>query len=304
MNFNKKLKTPVALIIFNRPDTTRIVFNEIAKAMPQQLLIIADGPRKKKSGEWEKCRETRAIVEQVNWECDVIRDYSDINLGCRNRLSSGLDWVFEQVEEAIILEDDCVPHPTFFQFCSELLERYRYDDRVSQIGGSNFLFHQFPMKDSYYFSSFQFVWGWATWKRAWKHYDVNMRKWPEYRNSRGREPLFGSNKLAKFYGSIFQKVYQGKIDTWDYQWFFANLIRRSVSIIPGQNLISNIGFGTGATHTKHTHPLENIQRQALTFPLNHPDRIQTSLEYDRHVFDKYINISKLKRILPKIKSMT
>src|SRR6267142_406558 len=133
-----QLKTPITFIIFNRPDTTARVFAEIARAKPPKLLIVADGPRVDRMGEAERCAQTRAVVERIDWNCEVLTNYSSVNLGCRNRVASGIDWVFEQVEESIILEDDCVPHPTFFRFCEELLERYRDDERVSQIGGANF----------------------------------------------------------------------------------------------------------------------------------------------------------------------
>ena len=148
-----KLTTPVAFIIFNRPDTTRIVFEEIKKAKPEKLLIIADGPRNNKPGEKERCAETRAIVENIDWECEVLRNYSDKNMGCKNRVASGLNWVFENVEEAIILEDDCLPDQSFFRYCQELLEKYRDDKRIMLIAGDNMLFENNKQKYSYYFSN-------------------------------------------------------------------------------------------------------------------------------------------------------
>src|SRR6185369_14461868 len=165
------LTTPVAFIIFNRPDTTEKVFAEIARARPPKLLVIADGPRAGRAGEADRCAATRAIIDRVDWDCKVLTNYSDVNLGCKNRVASGIDWVFEQVPEAIILEDDCLPDPTFFRFCEELLIRYREDERISQICGANFQFGRKRSNDSYYFSRYNHIWGWASWRRAWQHYD-------------------------------------------------------------------------------------------------------------------------------------
>src|SRR5215831_3805810 len=158
------MRTPVALIIFNRPDVTERVFAEIAHARPRKLLVIADGPRFNRPGEAEKCTATRAIIDRVNWECEVLKNYSDVNLGCGGRESSAMIWIFEQAEEAIILEDDTLPQPTFFRFCEELLEKYRDDERVMHISGDNWLFGQKRISDSYFFSHYCLSWGWASWR--------------------------------------------------------------------------------------------------------------------------------------------
>ena len=171
---NFQLSTPVAFIIFNRPDTTARVFAEIAKARPPKLLVVGDGPRANRDGEADRVAEARAIIKNVDWPCEVLTNFSTPNLGCKKRVSSGIDWIFEQVEEAIILEDDCLPDPSFFQFCEEMLARYRHDDRIAMISGDNFLFGQVPVPESYYFSRYCHIWGWASWRRAWKDYDVNI----------------------------------------------------------------------------------------------------------------------------------
>jgi hypothetical protein len=176
------IKTPVAFIIFNRPQTTEAVFAEIARARPRQLLVIADGARTDHPDDSEKCSAARAVINRVNWDCDVSTNYAETNLGCKQRVSSGLDWVFGLVEKAIILEDDCLPEPTFFHFCQELLERYCDDWRVMHISGDNFQLGHRRSSDSYYFSRYSHVWGWATWQRAWKFYDVEMKLWPDFRD--------------------------------------------------------------------------------------------------------------------------
>lgn len=170
------MSTPIALIIFNRPDLTIRVFSKIARAKPKTLFVIADGPRSDHPGDIKKCAEARSIIESVDWDCTVHKNYSDINLGCGRRLASGISWVFEKVEEAIILEDDCLPHPTFFRFCKELLERYRDDERIMQINGQNFQHKSMRTSYSYLFSYSNNCWGWATWRRAWQHFDMEMRR--------------------------------------------------------------------------------------------------------------------------------
>jgi hypothetical protein len=179
---NFQIKTPVAFLVFNCPDTTIRVFEEIRCARPPKLLVVADGPRADRPGEADKCQAVRAVIETVDWPCEVLKNYSDVNLGCKIRVSSGLDWVFEQVEEAIILEGDCLPHPTFFRFCEELLETYRDDERIGMISGDNFQFGRKRGDASYYFSRYNHIWGWASWRRAWQHYDRNMAIWPKFRD--------------------------------------------------------------------------------------------------------------------------
>lgn len=265
------LNTPVAFIIFNRPDTTARVFAEIAKAKPAKLLVVADGPRKGRVGEAEKCAETRAIINQVDWPCEVLTNYSEVNLGCKSRVSSGIDWVFEQVEEAIILEDDCLPDPTFFRFCQEMLERYRHDKRVGMISGDNFQFGEYLNNDSYYFSRYMHIWGWATWRRAWANYDANIRGWPAVKELNFLRTRFTTNTELRYWTRLFQLTYENKIDTWDYQWFFCLITQSQLSILPRCNLISNIGFGVDATHTKIVSKCSTLKITSLEYPLFHPE---------------------------------
>lgn len=264
------MKTPVAFIIFNRPDTTKRVFEAIRQAKPSKLLVIADGPRADRPGEAEKCAAARSIIDSVDWECEVLTNYSDTNLGCEKRPPTGITWVFEQVEEAIILEDDCLPHPSFFPFCEELLDRYRDDNRVAVICGNNPLEH-WKIPYSYYFSKYPYIWGWATWKRAWKYYDIEMSLWTEIKNDNCMDNILLSKKAVKYWGKIFQNTYDGKAGTWDYQWTFACLINNFLSITPNVNLISNIGFSESATHTKDSDDkLSNLSTKEVNFPLIHP----------------------------------
>jgi len=268
---NYQLKTPVAFIIFNRPDTTKKVFAEIAKARPSKLLVIADGPRADHPEDAGKCAAARVIIDGVDWDCEVLTNYSDINMGCKRRVSSGLDWVFDTVEEAIILEDDCLPHPTFFRFCEELLEKYRDDERVMHIGGNNFLCSRKKLEYSYYFSRYSHIWGWATWRRAWKYYDVEMKLWPTIRDCEWISSIFSEKREAYYRKKIWDSVYNEDIDTWDYQWLFAILIQNGLSVLPGVNLISNLGFGQDTTHTKkYDTKRACLQTSGIEFPLIHP----------------------------------
>jgi SAM-dependent methyltransferase len=257
------LTTPVTLIIFNRPETTVKVFEAIRQAKPSKLLVIADGPRNDRPDDIENCQAARAIVEQVDWDCEVLRNYSEVNLGCRKRVVSGLDWVFEQVEEAIILEDDCLPHPTFFRYCQELLEKYRNEPRIMMISGDNFQFGRNQTEYSYYFSRYGHIWGWATWKRSWILHDDSMASWPKLRDTQWLTNILNNEKAVSFWSRNFQGVYDG-FNTWDYPWLFTLWSHHGLTILPNVNLISNIGFGYAGTHTQTSEsPLSNMS----VFPL-------------------------------------
>ena len=289
-----QLKTAIALIIFNRPSTTEKVFEAIRQAKPPQLLVIADGPRANRPDELEKCTAARAIIKKVDWECEVLTNYSDVNLGCKKRVSSGLDWVFQNVEEAIILEDDCLPNPTFFLYCEELLKRYRDDERVMAICGSNPIFqssepelNQKISEYSYYFSRYCYCWGWATWKRAWQHYDVQMKFLPTALDKGLIKNVLGNEKDVEPWKNTLLEIYNGQIDTWDHQWTFTCWLQSGLSIVSNINLISNIGHGAEATHT--TNPdskYANIPTQVMKFPLSHPPYIIRDVDADDYAQKK------------------
>ena len=298
-----KLTTPVAFIIFNRPDTTERVFAEIAKAKPTKLLVVADGARANKVGEADKVAATRAIIERVDWDCEVLTNFSDVNLGCKRRVSSGIDWVFSQVEQAIILEDDCLPDATFFKFCQEMLERYKHDQRIGMISGDNFQFGARRNDDSYYFSKYVHIWGWATWRDRWQDsYDVELKKWPVIKEGNWLVDILGNTKEASSWSQIFDRMYQGKVDTWDYQWVFANWVEGRVNVMPNVNLISNIGFGAGATHTLSDSHLANIPFAPMVFPVKHPVGIYRNLEADIFTFESCFNVPLYKKIYNKLLS--
>jgi hypothetical protein len=250
MNDSQTLTTPVAFLIFNRPATTQRVFDAIARARPPKLLIIADGPRADRPDDRANVAAARSIVERIDWPCEVLKNYSEKNLGCRRRVSSGIDWVFSEVEEAIILEDDCLPHSSFFSYCEAMLSRYRDDERIMHVSGVNFQQGTRRSQSSYYFSRIAHVWGWASWRRAWHNYDVNMTAWPDLRFNGIARQLFPDPIQATFWEHMLDDVHGGAIDTWDVQWVLTCWAQGGLSINPEANLISNIGAGDDATHTK------------------------------------------------------
>ncbi len=276
------LETPVVLIIFKRVDATQKVFNVIRQMQPRKLLVIADGPRLDREGEAEKCQQTRAIVDQVDWDCEVLRCFSEQNLGCGVRISTGLSWVFEHVEEAIILEDDCLPHPTFFTFCSEMLERYRNEPQVMSVSGC--LFARSPNPQSYYFSHYLSCWGWATWRRAWQQFDFEMAKLPELLEQGWLHQYLPSQEIADFWERRFRAVYESERgDVWSYQFQFASWVHNALSIRANANLIANIGMDADATHTQgkgSSHLPSFDYLEAMPFPLHHPQEIQRDSEMD------------------------
>jgi len=281
------LSTPVALIVFNRPDLTRIVFEAIKAVRPERLLVIADGPRN--SEEAVRCAEARRIIEDVDWSCEVLTNFADINLGCKERVSSGIDWVFSEAEEAIIVEDDCLADPSFFTFAEQLLRRYRDDPRVMHVGGSNFISDKIKFRHSYDFSRYTFAWGWASWRRAWQLYDKQMKSWPEKRAAGWLEDLFETAPEQEYWARILDATHAGEIDTWDFQWFYTCWVNHGLAIIPHVNLVSNLGFRADATHTKTAHEREwlaNIPRASMG-AIDHPETVTRNLVADNYISKVY-----------------
>jgi hypothetical protein len=279
------LSTPVVLEIFNRPQFVERVLASIAEVQPRRLLVVADGPRS--SEEAERCQAARAVLDRVDWDCDILTNFSPTNLGCQRRVSSGLDWVFAMVEEAIILEDDDIPDPTFFRFCEELLEKYRCDTRVMMINGTNFLPGQPRTSYSYYFSRYSSTWGWATWRRAWQHFDMGMRLWPALRETAWLQEVLGDNREAiAYWHDTFDRTYRNQIDTCAYRWKFALWSQNGLVAVPSVNLVSNIGCGPDATHTTNPNRLSaNMPLSAMAFPLQHPPYMVRDAEADRVCFE-------------------
>lgn len=270
-----KLTTPVVLFIFNRPDLTSRLFEVIRKVRPPSLLIVADGPRPDRRGEAALCAAARRAVSKVDWPCEVYTNASPVNLGCRERVASGLSWAFGQVGEAILLEDDCLPSVSFFRFCQEMLERYRTDLRVLTVSGYNFE-SRTDCTSSYFYSKYPHVWGWATWRRVWSHYDVRMSSWPIAKRTGELSHCFATRNEARFWTNTFDAVYDGRIDTWDAQLVYLAFKNRGLTIVPRVSLVENTGFGLRATHTKLPPAFAATAGHELDFPLKHPEA-QTAL---------------------------
>jgi hypothetical protein len=274
-------ETPIAFVLFRRPDRTERVFQQIRRVRPKRLFLIADGPRPG-AGDEPGCEGARAAVEAVDWPCDVTRDFSESNLGLKRRLPSGLDAVFQKVDRAIVLEDDCLPHETFFRFCDELLAHYADDERVMHVAGSQLLRDPPAWTASYHFSRYVHIWGWATWRRAWRHFDLELRDW----HALGRGAR--AERLRSMFATESERCYwryvwdnSPEIENWDAQWSYALLARRGLAANPNRNLISNIGFGEDATNALEdplgigARPLEGME-----FPLHHPDEIESDSTAD------------------------
>jgi hypothetical protein len=290
-------QAPVLFIIFNRPEQTKKVFEMIRKAQPKKLYVAADGPRNNGKDD-QRCKETRAIIDVVDWDCDVKTLFRDENIGCGLGPKRAIDWFFENEEEGIILEDDCLPSESFFKFCSELLVKYRDNSQVMHIGGSNFQNGYVSDSDySYYFSNFSHEWGWASWRRAWKHYDYEVSTYPELKK-KGYFDGYFSNFIEKKYrlSKVEKTINAEEVTWWDYQWDYTKLINSGLSIIPHQNMIQNLGFGEDATHTTSA----NDKRQEnkafdISFPLAHPNFIIRDGKADRRYFKKFFITTILRR---------
>jgi len=299
-----KMRAPIALIIFNRPAVTARVFEVIKQVRPSQLFLIADGPRKDVGSDVELCQAARAVVEEVDWPCEVHKNFSDANLGCGRRPATGISWVFEHVDKAIILEDDCLPHPTFFRFCDELLERYLDDTRIMHIAGYNRGLYHEAGEYSYYFSRLPLCWGWATWRRAWCHFDFDMKHFEEISETDLWDGLLGCRQVERFWEKRLAGLKQsGKTDIWDFQWDFSCWIQHGLSIIPNTNLIRNIGLGKDATHTREFDSrIFELEEGAIGFPLHHPPYVIRDARLDVSLFREiengfyYRNFKKLLKV--------
>jgi hypothetical protein len=288
------MRSPVLFLVFNRPETTRQVFEAIRLARPPKLYVAADGPRADREADEHACNAVRRIATDVNWPCEVKTLFRSSNLGCKHGISTGLAWFFSHESEGIILEDDVLPVPTFFDFCEEMLERYRDDDRVSMIAGCNLVSNSFHVDESYFFSHYCNIWGWAGWRRVWQHYDVAMSQWPAWRDAGGLAKISnGKMRFETHWRRIFDKVHEGQIDTWDYQWLFTCWRSGGLAALPRVNQIRNLGFGADATHTKTSPPrlFVELQSQPLQFPLIHPKSVACNFIADNAIGSKAYGIS-------------
>lgn len=284
-------ETPILFLIFNRPTTTSLVFEKIRKAKPKKFYIAADGPRD--SNEKSSCEKTRKIALDIDWECDIQTLFKEKNVGCKEAISTALQWFFSLESEGIILEDDCLPADSFFGFCSALLELYRFDTRIAHIAGINFQNGVVRGDGSYYFSKLTHVWGWAGWRRAFQDYDPSIKTFPTFQK---QGLIMNIPSLAPFatqWLQNFESVHNGRVDTWDYQYAYLNLINNALCIIPNKNLVSNIGVGNDATHTQ-THPFQNLPLEEMD-EITHPTFFIEEVDADIYAHMREYGIHKRRK---------
>lgn len=276
-----KTRLPVAAFLFRRPEKTPELMESLEKVSPPRLYLFADGPRTEKAGEAELCAETRKVAEAcIRWPCEVIRQYSDKNLGLKNSIESGLDFVFQREEFAIVLEDDCVPKPEFFHFCEHAHARYSSNFKIGAVTGNCFLPAKVRMRDSYYYSRYPHCWGWATWKSRWEKYERQSNQWPGYRF------LFSecTRREENYWNKIYDRLH--RFDSWAYRWQAYCWRQKYLCVYPSQNLVANTGFGDEATHTRDANAIIPWERhRILEFPLRCPEKIRASMILDRAVFE-------------------
>ncbi|HSD07317.1 nucleotide-diphospho-sugar transferase [Flavobacterium sp.] len=281
-----QVQSPILFLIFNRPKETQILFNAIREAKPKKLYVAADGPRNNGNDDLV-CKETKNILNQIDWECELITLFRDENLGCGKAVSSAITWFFENEEEGIVLEDDCLPSLDFFRFCDSMLNQYRLDNRVGHICGCNFQDGIKRGEGDYYYSKLTHVWGWASWRRVWEKYDFNMNYLERAIENDILSSLTDNNVNKNLIYNAFVSTKAGKINTWDYQYFFSNLINGCLSIIPNYNMISNIGFNANGTHTvDFNSPLSNVAFSELPKDIISPVNVHQNRMADNYTLIK------------------
>jgi hypothetical protein len=295
------ISAPVVFFIYNRPDLTKLVFEAIRSQRPAKLYIIADGPNTSNPINFLLVQKTRDVVSDIDWPCTLKINFSETNLGLKDRVSSGIEWVFSQEECAIFLEDDCLPSNDFFKYCNNLLERYWDNQEIGIISGSNF-FKGIECTDSYMFTKFVNIWGWATWRARWVgHYDKNLINWRSFKN----KMVLGSYIESPYWSYIYDGIENGSIKTWDYQWQFANWNEGRIGIIPATNLISNLGIARhDSTNTSAESIYGKLPIGRLCFPLRHPKKIHRNIQIETIQFNSLLSENWAKRIIIKILLLT
>ena len=273
-------KSPVLFLIYNRPDTTREVFSAIREAKPERLFIAGDGSKREVIGDSDMVAEARRVSDEVDWPCEVNTLFRSENVGLKRAVGEAVTWFFDHVEEGIILEDDCLPTSDFFTFCDELLNKYRNDERISAITGNNFQRGRWRGEDSYYFSAYAHVWGWATWRRAWHHYDSEIKFWPELRDSQQLQAILehGVHHWRTVMDAVYDKQFES---TWDYPWQASVWRTGGLTATPNSNLVTNIGFGSSSTHTSD--PGSKLSRMEVNGleQLTHPKDVVQNKKADK-----------------------
>jgi len=279
---------PILFVVFNRPDVTRRVWESIRRHKPARLYIAADGPRPDNPNDELNCKLVRQIVSELDWSCTVKRLFRDENKGCAVGVSSAISWFFENEEMGIILEDDCLPDDSFYSFCEELLERYKGDSRVMGISGDNFQHRGgVTVKESYYFSKYVHVWGWATWRRAWVHHDLQTTAWPRIRSEEADLAFYDSREERDAFRRFFDHIHAAPGHTWDTQWLLCCWMESGLMVVPSRNLVKNIGFESGHTHTVTERLFVRLSLLESIDQIIHPNHVIRNVLADRFTFKRW-----------------
>ncbi|PJZ45491.1 hypothetical protein [Leptospira brenneri] len=293
------MKLPVLLIGFNRPDLAELTLNRILEYKPATIYFAVDGGRDGKFGEADKVTSVRQLIKKIPKSIPVKTRFSKDNQGCRLGVSSAISWFFESEEMGIILEDDCLPDLSFFSFCEDLLERYKFDTEIGMVSGVNFFYDQIHLKESYFYSKYFHIWGWATWRRAWEGYkskDLELEKVDTVLSK-----YFKSKRKQKTWSHWIKESASGKVDTWDHQWSYHNWKEGRVSIMPSKNLVRNLGFRADGTHTlDQNSSFANLEIEKLVFPLVHP-KTKDLVTFFHEFVEIYYYPSRIHRVLLKFK---
>lgn len=297
---NESFDVPILLIVFRRVETTRAVLNEIRKLKPKQLFIASDGPRDGVIGEDEKVKKVRELFKDIDWDCEVKTLFREKN-GIHNlSISSAVSWFFDQVPEGIVLEDDCLPHPSFFRYCEELLQKYRNDKSVMMICGANFQQGNKRGNNSYYSAKIGSSWGFASWQRAWQHYDITMSSFPEFKQEGQIKNIFDNKKIQEYWLDIFEKVHNGTVKAYDYPWIYAIWANGGLVLSPNVNLISNIGFGKDAlTYADEKNKFARIPTQDIGI-ITHPKFILGNKDSDEFFMKEYLLLTFFQKVKNKL----
>lgn len=294
------LSMPVLFLTFNRIETTKLVFNEIRKAQPPRLYLASDGPRLDIKGEKNKVIEIRNYIEKnLDWDCELHTLFNESNMGCKKSVSNAVNWFFDSEEMGIVLEDDCLPSNSFFRYCEELLLRYKDDQRIFLITGYNKQNSWKPEQNDYFFSNLGGIWGWASWRRAWNHYDVDIQDINKFISQDGFTKSLGKSLGKLKQDMIYNNVIRDNVDTWAMQWGYARHKNNALTCIPALSLIKNIGFGENATHT-HGENLDGVEVHELEFPLSDNPFVVSDELYDELLFKKPDLWSRVKNRVKKL----
>jgi hypothetical protein len=296
-----KTNSPVLLLLFNRPDYTKLVFEEVRKAKPNKLYIAIDGPRENNQDDVIKINLIKDyIINNIDWECKVDTLFRNSNLGCMNAVSSAITWFFQNESKGIILEDDCLPDNSFFSYCDELLTKYEFDDRVRHISGVNFLDNNIEISESYYFSKFTHVWGWASWRRVWKDYSKDILNEYDFDNFNNFYNVYPNRKICKAICNEFKRVKSGNLNTWDYQYLFLNFINNGLTTIPKYTLVQNIGFDNDSTHTQ-SNPYNMRELRSLDI-ISHPSDMIPNINNDILSLKEMFKINKFSKAYSRLRA--